>query len=33
MGGMDQPGVDVLAHGSKHEAEEPTITARGACLE
>jgi hypothetical protein len=33
IGGMDQPGIDVLAHGSQHEAEEPAVTASGAGLE
>ena len=30
---MDEPGVDVLAHGGQHEPEEPAITTSGAGLE
>ena len=30
---MDEPGIDVLAHGSQHDAEEPTVTASSARLE
>jgi hypothetical protein len=30
---MDKPGVNVLAHGGQHDAEEPSVTAHGARLE
>ena len=30
---MDSPGIDVLAHGSEHDAKEPAVTSSGACLE
>ena len=29
---MDDPGVDMLAHGSEHQAEEPAVAASGASL-
>lgn len=29
---MDEPGIDVLAHGGQHEPEEPTVTPGGAGL-
>ena len=29
---MDQPGIDMLAHGGQHEPEEPAVTASGAGL-
>ena len=30
---MDEPGINVLAHSSQHEAEEPAVTASSARLE
>jgi hypothetical protein len=32
VGGVDEPGIDVLAHSSQYQAEEPTVTASGARL-
>ena len=33
VGGIDEPGIDVLAHGGQDEAKEPAFTASGAGLE
>ena len=30
---IDEPGIDVLAHSSQHDAEEPSVTAGGTRLE
>ena len=33
MGGVGQPGIDMLAHGGQHQAKEPAIPASGLGLE
>ena len=33
VGGVDQPSVNVLAHSSQHQAEEPSVTASSASME
>ena len=33
LGGVDQPGIDVLAQSSQYKPEEPAVTASGAGLE
>ena len=33
IGGVNQPGIDVLTHSGQHEPEEPTVSASGADLQ